>query len=267
MAALSTTGPDESPGDRRRTSSLPSRLRNRLTAGLILVLPIWITLLLVGVVFGLMRDASLWLVEGTLVSPWIASLLEQRGVSAEAVRTQGIEALPAAVQWGLAGLSVFLTVAILYVLGMITTNIVGRRIVHSVESLVDRVPIVKSIYRASKQVLETFAGDAAASFQRVVLVPFPSPDVRTVGFITHVALDPRTGAEMCNVFIATAPNPTTGYVLIAPRSSLIELDWTVEEAIRVVMSGGVLMPELRMLPAEARPAPPAVVGAAGSAKP
>jgi len=227
----------------RGRSSLKARLRNRLTAGLILVVPIWITVIVARFVFGLMRDASLWIVEGLLLSPWTTHLLEQAGVSPAAVHADGIEALPSGFRWILGGFSALLTVGVLYTLGMITTNIVGRRIVHAAETLVDRVPFVKTIYRASKQVLETFAGESAQAFQRVVSVPFPGPAVRTVGFITRVTTDPRTGEELCAVFVATAPNPTTGFVLVVKRSDLIDLNWTVEEAIRVIMSGGVLLPD------------------------
>ncbi|HUU99295.1 MAG TPA: DUF502 domain-containing protein [Phycisphaerae bacterium] len=246
---ISTSG-STSTTDRGR-SSLKTRLRNRLTAGLVLVVPIWITVLLVGFVFGLMRDASLWIVEGLLMSPWTADMLGRVGLSSEAVRADGIEALPSAVRWALAAFSALLTVVVIYVLGMITTNIVGRRIVQTVEALVDRVPFVKTIYRASKQVLETFAGESTQSFQRVVSVPFPSPQVRTVGFITRVTKDPRSGEELCAVFVATAPNPTTGFVLLVKRRELIDLNWTVEEAVRVVMSGGVLLPDQAPLPAQA----------------
>lgn len=219
------------------------RLRTRLTAGLILVIPIWVSVLLIGFVFGLMRDASLWIVEALLLSPWSASGLESVGISSSAVRSDGIEALPSAAQWILAVFSAFLTIALIYVLGLITTNIVGKRVVHGVEALVDRVPFVKTIYRASKQVLETFAGESTQSFQRVVSAPFPSPQARTVGFVTRITRDPVTGEEMCAVFIPTAPNPTTGFVLMINRNELIDLDWTVEEAVQVVMSAGVLMPD------------------------
>lgn len=228
-------------GDRSRPG-FQARLRNRLMAGLVLVVPIWVTVLLVGFVFGVMRDASLWIVEGLLASAWTAGLLESIGVASQEVRAGGIDALPAALRWGLSALSALLTVAVLYLLGMVTTNIVGRRLVQTGEAVVDRVPVVKTIYRASKQVLETFAGESGQTFQRVVSVPFPSPQVRTVGFITRLTRSP-TGDELCAVFVATAPNPTTGFVLLAPRADLVDLNWTVEEAVRVIMSGGVLLPE------------------------
>lgn len=224
-------------------TSLKARVRNRLMAGLVLVVPIWITVLLVSVVFGIMRDSSLWMVEGLLASPWSSLVLGVVGVSSQAVQTTGIDALPPAYRWLLGGPSALLTIVTIYVLGMVTANIVGRRIVHAGEALVDRVPLVKTIYRASEQVLETFAGESAQAFQRVVSVPFPSQDVRTVGFLTRITTDRRTGEELCAVFVPTAPNPTTGFVLVVKRADLVDLSWTVEEAIRVIMSGGVLLPE------------------------
>jgi len=225
-----------------------------MTAGLILVIPIWITILLIGFVFGMMRDASLWMVEAMLKNPWATGMLRRIGVSAEDLSGGAIETLPLAVRWGLGALAVLLTVLVLYFLGMVTTNIAGRRIVHAVEALVDRLPLVKTIYRASKQVLETFAGESAQSFQRVVSVPFPSPQVRTIGFVTRVIRDATPGEELCSVFVATVPNPTTGYVFLVKRRHLVELNWTVEEALKVILSGGVLLPEGPLPMAEMGPA-------------
>jgi len=234
----------------RPRSNLKTRARNRLTAGLVLILPIWVTLLLAGFVFRLMRDASLWIVEALLLSPWTAAGLEKIGISASLLHDGGIESLPTVARWTLAGFAVLLTIALIYVLGMITTNIVGKRIVNTVEALVDRVPFVKTIYRACKQMLETFAGESTQSFQRVVSVPFPTRDVRIVGFVTRVAQDPTTREEVCAVFVPTAPNPTTGYMLVMPRSELIDLPWSVEDAVKAIMSGGVLTPDPMVMPAQ-----------------
>ncbi len=228
----------------RPRSGLRTLLRNRLSAGMVLALPVWITVLMVRFVFGLLRDASLWIIEALLAGPWATAVREYLGVSAEVIHRSGIDALPAAVRWTLAGLSVLFTLGGIYVLGMITTNIVGRRILSAAEALVDRVPLVKTVYRASKQVLESFTGESAQAFQRVVLAPFPSRETRTVGFVTHTVPDPQGGEDTCAVFVASTPNPTTGFVLVLKRSELVEVDWTVEEAVKVIMSGGVLLPGL-----------------------
>lgn len=231
-------------GPPRRTRRAATRLRTRLTAGLILVIPIWITVLLVGFVFGLLRDASLWMVEGLLISPLGLPLLERWNVSAEQLLSKGMVVLPTALQWALSIVSALLTAAAIYSLGVITSNIVGRRLVGAAEAVVDRLPIVKTIYHASKQVLETFAGQSGQSFQRVVLVPFPSQTCRSVAFVTGSSRGRTDGVEYYTVFIATTPNPTTGFVFVVPRSEVVELDWTIEEAVKVVMSGGVLVPSL-----------------------
>lgn len=239
-----STPHESTPKHRSRASSTIQRiLRARITAGLVVVLPIWITILLLKFLFGTLRDASFWLVLSYLETERGKRILESWGrVSAEVVEQQGLSALPPWVQWLIAILCVLLTVFFLYAIGLLTANFVGKRIMSGVEQLVDRLPLIKTVYRACKQILEAFAGESKQEFQRVVLVPFPCMEIRTVGFITSINKDLDTGEDICSVFLATTPNPTTGYVLILRRSDLIELDWSVEEAISVVMSGGAMTP-------------------------
>ena len=206
-----------------------------------------------------MRDMSLWVVNAYLLSRWGERFLLRWGVRSEELATQGLTALPAAVQWGVAVFSVLLTIFFLYVIGVLTANIVGRRVVQAVERLLDRVPFVKTVYRACKQILETFAGESGQSFQRVALIPFPSREMRSVAFVTGITQDTHTGEEICTVFVATTPNPTTGFVFIVKRSDIVELDWTIEDAIRVIISGGVLVPST--VPLSSLPRPPTAAGA------
>jgi uncharacterized membrane protein len=226
---------------------------------MILAVPIWVTVLLVVFVFSMLRDASIWLVEAVLLSRWGARAVEAWGLSVHDLERYGLEGLPIPVRWGLAILAVVITVAAIYLLGAVATNLVGRRMISRAERLVDRVPVVKTIYRASKQILETFTGESAREFTRVALVPFPSREVCSVGFITSRTIDRVSGQEYCAVFIATTPNPTTGFVFLVRRSDLVELDWSTDEAIRTVMSGGVLLaPEITLQrPGAVPPAPPA----------
>ena len=216
-------------------------LRARVTAGLILVLPIWITYLLIRFIFELMRDTSLWAVDWYL-SHWGDAFVKAWGVSAKEFADRGVAALPSRIQWGVAIFSVLLTIFFLYLLGVLTANFLGRRLVHVAEGLLERVPFVKTVYRATKQILGTFAGEPGQNFQRVALVPFPTKDTRSIGFITGMTKDTHTGEELCMVFVPATPNPTSGFVLVLKRPDVIELDWTVEEAIRVVISCGVLVP-------------------------
>ncbi|MFQ5806179.1 MAG: DUF502 domain-containing protein [Phycisphaerae bacterium] len=274
------------PRKSRVAATFRALLRTRITAGLLVVLPIWVTILLIKFVFGAMRDSSLWVVEAYLRSPLGAGLLNQWQVAKPTGYNSwpdvdpdfldpGIEKipvtekldflefrlghppdmqdffdmLPETVQWGTAIVSVFLTIIILYAVGLFAANLVGRRVINTFESALDKVPLVKIVYRSTKQILATFAGEQSKEFQRAALVPFPQEKMRAVGFITAIFHDSVTGEELAAVFIPTTPNPTTGYLQILKRRDLVELDWSVEDAVRTIMSGGILRPDfLTILP-------------------
>lgn len=227
-------------------NALRALIRTRITAGLLIVLPVYVTYLLVSFVFTLLRDTSQWVVVACLESDAFQRIYNIFGENAPD-EPIGVDALLAQypwLKWGIAVFSVFLTIALLYAVGVITANVIGRRLVIFFESLLDRVPLVKTVYRASKQLLESVAasGDNAA-FQRVALIPFPQEKMRCVGFVTSTFFDSESGDELATVFIPTTPNPTTGYLQILKRKELVELDWTVEEAIRTIMSAGILRPD------------------------
>lgn len=233
--------PTKPPQPSRLWATVRTLLRARVTAGLLFVLPIWITYLLVKFIFELMRDTSLWVVDWYLKG-WGEALLLAWGVEATKFAEDGLAVLPARWQWGVSIAAVLLTVFFLYLVGVFTANIVGRRLVRVAEALLERVPFVKTIYTASKKILGTFAGEAGQGYQRVVLIPFPSGETRSMGFLTGSSHDPNTGEEICTVFLATAPNPTSGFVFMVRRSDIIELDWTVEDAIKTLLSGGTMVP-------------------------
>lgn len=223
--------------------TLRSLLRARITAGLFVILPLWITYLLVRFLFEFMRDTSLWMVEMWLNMGLGGRWLARWGISEEILHAKGIEAFPRHVQWGIEIFCVFLTIFFLYAVGMLTANILGKRVIGLVEVLLGRLPLIKTVYRASKQILSSLAGESGQSFQRVALLPFPSRETRSIGFITGTSRDSRTGEELCTVFLASTPNPTTGFIFVLPRKDVVELDWSIEKAIGVIMSGGVMIPE------------------------
>lgn len=223
-------------------ATIKALTRTRIMAGLIVVLPIYVTVVVVRFVFELMRDSSQWVVYGLLEGRWNQWLPASWGVAWSGFPREELQG--PRIQWGIAIFSVFLTVVILYMIGLFTANIVGTRILTFFERLVDRVPLVKTAYRLPKQILATFAAqgdDSPMRYERVVLVPFPSAEVRSVGFVTGTRLDRITGEELCTVFIACTP-PTTGFVFLLKRSALMELDWSMEDAFQAVMSAGILMP-------------------------
>ena len=223
--------------------SLFALVRLRVTAGLITILPILITFWVIRFIFRLMRDASRWAVEAVALSPRGMSLLHAVGLADSAEPAQALERLPGAVHWGIAIASVILTILLLYVVGAFAANVAGRRAVGLVDTFAARVPLVKSVYRASKQVLSTLGGDESKGYLGVVLVPFPTDTLRAVGFITNRFKDSATGEDLVSVFIPSTPNPTTGFLEVVRQADLVRLEWSVEDALATIMSGATVVPD------------------------
>jgi uncharacterized membrane protein len=219
-------------GRRTRIRGAISRIiRARITAGILTVLPIWLTYEVVVFVFNLMRGATQPLAQ-FVVDSWL------RTAAAPGVR----ERIETFANWIVPVFAVFLTLIMLYMLGLFTANVLGRRILSTLEGAVDRLPVVKTVYRSTKQVLDAFKGGVGQPTQRVVLIEYPHPGMRSIGFLTATMTEQRSGARVCTVFMPSTPNPTTGFLLVVPASRIYETDWTVEQAIRLIMSGGVLSP-------------------------
>jgi uncharacterized membrane protein len=205
-------------------------LRTRLVAGILTVVPIWITYAVVKFVFNVMRGATEPLIQ------WVTDLYATNPNNPIPEEFRGY------LDYGVPVLAVLLTLFMLYLLGLFTANVAGRRVLGAMERLVDRVPIVKTVYRSTKQIVATLAGQTEVAVGRVVLIDFPRPGMKCVGFLTSVIKDQDTGRRLCTVFIPTTPNPTTGYMEIVPYEEVTETHWSVEDAARIMMSGGVLCP-------------------------
>jgi len=231
---------------RRRRSRLGATLsalvRTRVTAGILTAVPILVTVWIVRLVFGWLRDASIWLVDWFLLSPQGKDVLEHWGIAAERLEREGLSALPREWQWGISLFSVYLTFFLLYLIGLFAANMIGRRLLDLIDLAVSRMPVIKTIYGSLKQVVSLFSGETKRNFQRVALVPFPNEITRSVAFITKTTVDAVTREELVTVFIPTTPNPTSGYMFLVRRRDVVELDWSVEEAVRIIISGGLLNP-------------------------
>ena len=132
--------------------------------------------------------------------------------------------------------------AIIYLIGSLATRVVGQQLLGSFESLLERVPFVHMIYSSTKKVvsaLQTQQGSA----QRVVLIDFPHADMRALGFAMRTFTETHTGRELTAVFVPTAPNPTSGYLEIVPTERVIFVDMTSEQAMAMIVSGGVVGPD------------------------
>ena len=169
------------------------------------------------------------------------------------------------------GLGLVMTLLVVLVLGWLSTNVVGRRLISAFENVIQRVPVGRTIYAATKGVLEAVSRDQAEAFTRVVLVEYPKEDIFVLGFVTRGAgwegIDPRI-RDFLLVFIPTTPNPTSGFLLLVPREEAIELPISVEEGLRMVISGGILLPEVPDLHADrlGRPAQAADAGFESAAR-
>ena len=143
------------------------------------------------------------------------------------------------------GLGVVLTLVVVFLTGLAAANIIGQRLVQMGEALVAQIPVVKTIYTSVKQVSDTLFSSSGQAFRKAVLVRFPHTDAWTVAFVTGMAageVAQRLGDERISIYVPTTPNPTSGYLLIVSRADVIELDMSVDEALKYVISMGVASP-------------------------
>lgn len=157
----------------------------------------------------------------------------------------------------LPGLGALLTVLVVFMTGVLATNILGQRLVRIWEGLLSRIPIVRGIYSSVKQVSDTLLSPNGNAFRRALLVPYPRPGCWTIAFLTGVPaqevqrrvaapdLDAGAGTEMVSIYVPTTPNPTSGFFLMMRRDETIELEMSVDEALKYIVSMGVVAPGVR----------------------
>lgn len=219
---------------KRAEAKIGGHLKSRMISGLLVLLPLVITLFILKWGFAALT---------AFVLPVLESLPVLRD-------------LPSGV---LVFIAIVLALLMIYLVGMFTTHLIGRRFILMGEKLMLRLPIVKSVYSASKQVMDTFSSSTKASFSATVLVEFPHAGALAVGFITGTILNPQ-GKTLYRVFVATTPNPTSGFLIMLPEESVTFTDITVEDGIKMIVSGGMLSP--KQYAVRSGPLPPAVEQAA-----
>jgi uncharacterized membrane protein len=147
------------------------------------------------------------------------------------------------VPWLSSALAIFLTLLMLYLLGWAVTHLIGRQILARAEDWLKRIPFVTTIYGSTQKFVEAFRSDGVEKPQKVVLIEFPHSAMKAVGFLTHTMIDQDTGIELAAVYVPTAPNPTGGYLEIVPKDRIVIQDWSVDEAMTFVISGGTNAPD------------------------
>jgi uncharacterized membrane protein len=207
-----------------------SFLRRYLVAGLLVWLPLGATFLVINLLVG-------WMDNSLLLLP-------------EEYRPDNL------LGFHIPGLGVVLSLLILLLTGLVAANLFGRKVVSMWERLLARIPLVRSVYSAVKQMVETMFADKGKSFRKVILVEFPRRGLWTLAFLTSEesgAVQHATGREVVNVYIPTTPNPTGGYFVLVPKEDIRELDMSVDDGLKMLLSMGSVNPGNGLAEAEAKP--------------
>ncbi len=211
--------------DSNLASRLQQDLKNDLIAGLLVVIPL---------------ATTIWL--SSIVSKFVLTL-----VTSIPKQLNPFITLNPLLQ-DLINLSLGLTVPLLAILliGLMARNFVGRWLLEFGEGTLSKIPVAGAVYKTLKQLLETFLRDNSKRFRRVVLVEYPREGLFSVGFVTGIvgpSLQPELEQQLLSVFIPTAPNPTTGWYTLVPESSVKDLNISVEDAFRTIISAGIVNPD------------------------
>lgn len=194
-------------------------IRRYLVAGLLVWVPLGITLLVV-------RLLVRWL-DGTLL------------LIPEAYRPENL------LGFSIPGLGVVVSILIVFITGIFVANLFGRSLISVWERLLARIPLVRSIYSGAKQLAETMFSEAGQSFRKVLLIEFPRKGLWTLAFQTGTDMGEaqrKTGRDVINVYVPTTPNPTGGYFVMVPREDVVELEMSVDDGLKMLMSMGAVVP-------------------------
>jgi uncharacterized membrane protein len=219
-------GKEDQPMSEQKKRPFPKRAQRFVLTGLLTAIPIIVTWFIISLLLEAIRSVGqpvlVWLakqVEGS--APWLAAYLRE----------------PVLV----VVFSVVLVVAVLYALGWTAHRVLGRRLIRRFDLVMERIPLVKKIYGSTRTLLNSLQ-HKPGSGQRVVLIDFPTPEMKTVGFVTRTLTDADSGRELAAVYVPTTPNPTSGYLEIVPIENVTMTNWTVDEAMTFIMSGGAVAP-------------------------
>lgn len=202
---------------------IKARFKTVFLAGLLFIVPVGVTLFVLSFLFKKLDQ---------LFTPLLEKLFLYLGH-------------PEYIGYHIPGLGFVLALLSIFLIGLLTKNIIGKRLVFLGEKIVEKIPFVNSLYNGAKQVIEAVASSKAGAFRQVVLVEYPRKGLYCIGLITcenRGEIQERTDGNVINVFVPTTPNPTSGYLLFVPKNELTYLDMSVEDGIKMVISGGILSP-------------------------
>ncbi len=197
--------------------------RRKMIAGLLVVLPIYVTFFVIKFLFTMI---------GGILSPVVVRVVGSIGFSPNSKIDEFI----------ITSVAFILTFVALYSIGVITTNFLGRFVINFFEKIVNNVPIIKNVYTSSKKLIEILSLPTTQSFKRVVIVEYPRVGMKAFAFVTG-SLKTKSGAELTSIFVPTTPNPTSGFLIYLSEQDIEETDLSIEEGMKLIVSGGILVPE------------------------
>ena len=203
------------------------RLQTYFLTGLLTLIPIWLVIIVFTFVFSLLSDLS-----RPLIGPLSAHLAQSNP------RMFDWLAQP----WAQTAIGIVVTVLFIVAVGLMTRRVIGQRLLGWFETLIGRIPLAKTIYGSARKLLDMLQTKPDGT-QRVVLINFPHENMKSVGFVTRILTDEISGEELAAVYVPTTPNPTSGYLEIVPVSQLIPTDWTADQAMAFIISGGAVAPD------------------------
>jgi uncharacterized membrane protein len=203
-----------------------SWLRNKFLAGLALVIPMMVTIWILKIIHDFLHNLS---------TPLLLPIVHwfYPNMTADDPAFEDFTSF----------VGFLLPILVVLALGVLATNVIGARMVVAIDQLMLRVPIISFIYKSLKQVIEAFRGfGGSRNFKRVVYVEYPSPGMRLIGFVTGQYADPKTAANMSCVFLPGALSPMTGLLIVTETSKLVDAPLSIEEAMKMIFSGGLIGP-------------------------
>jgi uncharacterized membrane protein len=203
------------------------KLQRYFLTGLLTLLPIWLVWVVFKFVFAALSGLS-----QPLIAPIVAGIV---------AREPGMFGWLSGA-WIQTALALFVTVFFIIAVGALARRVVGQTLLRWFEAVIARIPLAKTVYGSARQLLDLLQ-TKPDGVQRVVLIDFPHSEMKSVGFVTRVLRDEATGAELAAVYVPTTPNPTSGYLEVVPMEKLIPTDWTVDQAMTFIISGGAVSPE------------------------
>jgi len=212
--------------EKKEPRSIGSRVKRNMVAGVLTAIPIVVTC----VVFKFLLD--ILAAVGRPIVGGLSDLTRPHAPGLADLLTN---------PWFESALAVVLVVLAIFLLGWVVSRVVGAKLMALFDRLMDRIPLVKTIYGPAKTLLTTFQ-QKPDGVQRVVLIDFPSTEMKTVGFVTRTLVDQDSGRELAAVYVPTTPNPTSGYLEIVPVEKITSTNWTMDEAMTFVVSGGAVAP-------------------------